>query len=248
MNEATDVSLESDRLEQLLETAPPGQPVVMIEYRNRGFPWWMLGSVLVLVPAAVAAIFLYYHSVVEKYRAEASKAAYLLRTRAMENPSPADQPAADVAKSGPSATNAAELSMQVVGSAVPAPGGAAEAVVKPPADPAMRTQTASQDTEAPSENFTTSLDDQPRRTRPFDFSRARSTLRKSRRTRTKPARIMPAERPGPTTKQNRLNPPWASLTRVERQGEKAIDPSRERAVALSPLKRFLPRRNLPARP
>ena len=39
--EAPDVSLETDRLEQLLEVPAPAQPVVMIEYRNRGVPWWV---------------------------------------------------------------------------------------------------------------------------------------------------------------------------------------------------------------
>ena len=54
MNDATDVSLEADRLEELLEAPVPAQPVVMIEYRNRGVPWWMVGLILALVAVAGA--------------------------------------------------------------------------------------------------------------------------------------------------------------------------------------------------
>ena len=84
MNEATDVSLEADRLEELLEAPVASPPVVMIEYRNRGVPWWLLGPVLVLVPASVGAIFYYQHSVVERYRAKAAKAEYIQKVQAVE--------------------------------------------------------------------------------------------------------------------------------------------------------------------
>jgi hypothetical protein len=84
MNDATDVSLEADRLEELLEAPVATPPVVMIEYRNRGVPWWVLGTILVLVPTVVGAIAYYQYSVVERYRAEAAKAEYIQKVQAVE--------------------------------------------------------------------------------------------------------------------------------------------------------------------
>jgi hypothetical protein len=97
MNDATDVSLESDRLEELLEAPVAAPPVVMIEYRNRGVPWWVLGSILVLAPAVVGAIFYYQHSVVERLRAKAAKAEYIQKMQAVEQ-------AAATKSAAPSAT------------------------------------------------------------------------------------------------------------------------------------------------
>lgn len=78
MNDATDVSLETDRLDHFLEVAAPAQPVVMIQYRNRGVPWWVLVPLLVLGP--LMAILIYHQSVVERYRAQAMEATHLMET------------------------------------------------------------------------------------------------------------------------------------------------------------------------
>jgi hypothetical protein len=59
------VTLETDHLEEVIESAPPGQPVVVIQYRSRGLPWYAVLPLLVLVPlAAVAA----YHRVTSRFR------------------------------------------------------------------------------------------------------------------------------------------------------------------------------------
>ncbi len=94
MNDADrtiDVSLETDRLEQLLEVPPPApaQPVVMIEYRNRGVPWWLVVSLIVLVP--LVAVLCYQQIVVQTYQKQAAQAAY---DRALQaaNDKPADPP------------------------------------------------------------------------------------------------------------------------------------------------------------
>ena len=39
MTEEENVSLETDHLEEVIETSPPSQPVVVIQYRTRGVPW-----------------------------------------------------------------------------------------------------------------------------------------------------------------------------------------------------------------
>ena len=84
----------SDRIEQLLEAPVPPPPVVMIEYRSRGVPWWMLVSFLVIVPIVVTAITYYYQSMLERYRERASKLGYLLQAKAIDNavaPNPAQR-------------------------------------------------------------------------------------------------------------------------------------------------------------
>ncbi len=72
---SADVSLDTDRLEQLLEVPAPAQPVVMIEYRNRGVPWWLLVSLVVLVP--LVAVVAYQQLVVQTFQAQAANARYL---------------------------------------------------------------------------------------------------------------------------------------------------------------------------
>jgi len=63
-----DVSLESDRLEQYLETADPAQPVVVIQYRNRGVSSWLFYTLIVVIP--LGAIWIYHRLVVERYRVQ----------------------------------------------------------------------------------------------------------------------------------------------------------------------------------
>ena len=84
-DEAIDVSLETDRLEQLLEVPAPAQPVVMIEYRNRGVPWW-LRRVLGRARPAGGRRCATSNSVVDRYQAQASNAAYH-RAKGGERPS-----------------------------------------------------------------------------------------------------------------------------------------------------------------
>jgi hypothetical protein len=127
MNDAKEVSLEADRLEELLEAPVASPPVVMIEYRNRGVPWWVLGTVLVLVPTVVGAIFYHLYSVAERERAKAAKAEYLQKVQAVEQ-------AAATKSAAPSATPVSILAeiadpsvLQVAGPAEAggsAPGGA----------------------------------------------------------------------------------------------------------------------------
>lgn len=65
MIEDENVSLETDHLEEVIEVSPPGQPVVVIEYRNRGVPWFVVIALLLGVSLAAAAI---YHRAVMRKR------------------------------------------------------------------------------------------------------------------------------------------------------------------------------------
>jgi hypothetical protein len=60
-----DVNLETDHLEEFIEAPPPGQPVVVIQYRSRGLPWYVVLPLLVLVPLGAVAV---YHRVSSRAR------------------------------------------------------------------------------------------------------------------------------------------------------------------------------------
>ena len=116
----TEVSLDTDRLEQLLEVPAPAQPVVMIEYRNRGVPWWVLVPLVVLRPAGGGHC--YYQSMVFETIPERQAADALPRPEvgdraaAERTPSrvPPVQPVSEDARPGPGSSRA-------LAQAVPAP-------------------------------------------------------------------------------------------------------------------------------
>src|SRR5271166_6414084 len=60
IEENQDFNLETDHLEEVIETPPPAQPVVVIQYRTRGVPWYLVVPALVLVPLGAVA---FYHRV-----------------------------------------------------------------------------------------------------------------------------------------------------------------------------------------
>jgi hypothetical protein len=63
--------LETDHLEQLLETPAPSPPVVVVQYRNRGVPSWIFFPLMLLIP--FGAIWFYHRTVVERYRVQAAQ-------------------------------------------------------------------------------------------------------------------------------------------------------------------------------
>jgi hypothetical protein len=71
MESDSDLTLDSDRLEQLLEAPPPPQPVVVVEYRNRGVPIGIFFPLIVLVP--LGALLVYHRTVIQRDRAEAAQ-------------------------------------------------------------------------------------------------------------------------------------------------------------------------------
>jgi hypothetical protein len=148
MKDANEVSLESDRLEQLLEAPGPAQPVVMVQYRNRGVPWWVLVPLLFLAP--LVAILIYHQQVVERYRAQAAEATHVMeataeaikaRDRVIATPTPSSPGVTQ-----PTAVTAAGAQPRVVAAAnepaTPRPaevaGGAAVSAPGPGAAPVSR--------------------------------------------------------------------------------------------------------------
>jgi hypothetical protein len=53
----SDLDLDADRLEALMETPPAGQPVVVIQYRDRGLPWYAVLPIVLLIPLVAAAVY-----------------------------------------------------------------------------------------------------------------------------------------------------------------------------------------------
>ena len=73
-----DLTLENEQLDQYLEAADPAPPVVVVQYRNRGVPSWVVFPLLVFVP--IGAIWGYHRLVVERYRVQAIEAKRLLES------------------------------------------------------------------------------------------------------------------------------------------------------------------------
>ncbi len=53
----SDLDLDADRLEALMESPSPGQPVVVIQYRDRGLPWYAVLPIVLLIPLVAAAVY-----------------------------------------------------------------------------------------------------------------------------------------------------------------------------------------------
>ena len=65
IEENQELNLETDHLEEVIDSPPPGQPVVVIQYRTRGVPWYLVLPLLVLVPLGAVAV---YHRVSSRAR------------------------------------------------------------------------------------------------------------------------------------------------------------------------------------
>lgn len=65
IEENQNFNLETDHLEEVIESPPPAQPVVVIQYRTRGVPWYLVLPLLVLVPLGAVAV---YHRVSSRVR------------------------------------------------------------------------------------------------------------------------------------------------------------------------------------
>ena len=61
MTSDIDPTLETDQLDQLLETAVQQQPVVVVQYRNRGIPPWIFVAFVIAV--FPVALFVYHRTV-----------------------------------------------------------------------------------------------------------------------------------------------------------------------------------------
>ncbi len=77
-----DPMLETDHLDELLETPAPPQPVVVVQYRNRGVPPWVFFSFAIAV--IPIALYVYHRTVVERYRVQAAEESSLLARQIKE--------------------------------------------------------------------------------------------------------------------------------------------------------------------
>ena len=133
MPSGIDSMLDSDHLEQLLETPVPTPPVVVVEYRNRGIPAWIVVPMVILVP--LIAIVLYHRMVVEKERIQAARERSLVALRieadrALQPLVRDNAPSTAVLPQPSSSSVAAEVEAGAVSGVSPTPTAAATPVVE----------------------------------------------------------------------------------------------------------------------
>ncbi len=63
IEEFDQLDLETEHLQEVIETSPPAQPVVVIQYRTRGVPWYLVLTLLILVALGAVA---FYHRVTSR--------------------------------------------------------------------------------------------------------------------------------------------------------------------------------------
>ncbi len=71
-----DLTLENEKLDQYLDAADPAPPVVVVQYRNRGIPSWVVFPLVALI--TFGALGLYHRFVVERYRVQADESKRVL--------------------------------------------------------------------------------------------------------------------------------------------------------------------------
>ncbi len=86
-----DVSLETDGLENVIESTVPPQSVVVVQYKNRGVPPWLVVPLVFVVP--VCAIMAYHRWVVEPERLRQGKEASQILNDWIASNKVAQQPA-----------------------------------------------------------------------------------------------------------------------------------------------------------
>jgi len=79
MENVTDLSFNNDEVVPGAKPPEAAQPMVVVQYRHRGVPWWLLLLLTVFVP--VCAILIYDALFMGRYRAQAVETAEALRTR-----------------------------------------------------------------------------------------------------------------------------------------------------------------------
>jgi hypothetical protein len=90
MNDEAELNLDTDHLEEVIEAPPASQPVVVIQYRNRGVPWSRVVVLLAMVAFCSAGL---YHRLSSRRRSYDPPPA---RTEGTVAPSPA--PAKDASE------------------------------------------------------------------------------------------------------------------------------------------------------
>jgi hypothetical protein len=78
MENVSDMSLNDDEGQPAIKPPQGPQPMVVVQYRQRGVPWWLLSLLTVLVP--ICTILIYHSLVVGRYRAQTVEAAEAVKT------------------------------------------------------------------------------------------------------------------------------------------------------------------------
>ena len=160
IEENQDLNLETDHLEEVIESPPPAQPVVVIQYRTRGVPWYLVLPLLVLVPLGPVAV---YHRVSSRVRyplVPPPSADQSTRKAAERQAVPAQLseasvsaalqglPSASIVGFGdPLALNSQPIAPGSLPAVLPAPAPAAKADLTKPASPAAATPAATKEGE-----------------------------------------------------------------------------------------------------
>ena len=159
MERDTNRSLEVDWLDNSVEPSPAGAPVVLVQYRSRGVPFWLFVPVLVIVP--LSAILVYHRLVVAKYRRQAEYARQALESDFSVAPavSPAivkDEPAEPLAmnsqplRAGPVPFAPSPVPVSSMTPAVPAVSSATTPLLSPaPSQPVLAAKSVGTDSGNP---------------------------------------------------------------------------------------------------
>ena len=160
IEENQDFNLETDHLEEVIESPPPAQPVVVIQYRTRGVPWYLVLPLLVLVPLGAVAV---YHRVSSRVRyplvpppsadqstrkAAERQAVPGALSEASVSAALQGLPSASIGDWGaPLALNSQPIAPGSLPAVLPAPAPAAKADLTKPASPAAATPAATKEGE-----------------------------------------------------------------------------------------------------
>jgi hypothetical protein len=121
MNSDNDLMLESDQLEELLETPAPSPPVVVVQYRNRGVPSWMIVAIIIV---SLAGLGLYHKLVVERNRVQAARELALILSKREADRAAQPLPARETGASTTVLPNPVPGGGDAGGSSVSIPAGA----------------------------------------------------------------------------------------------------------------------------
>jgi hypothetical protein len=142
MSHNADPTLETDRMDQVLDRPAPSQPVVVIQYRTRMLPLVFVAALVFIVP--ISGILIYHRLVVDRLRAEADETARRALEIVQERTGGESQKAVPTATepAGPLTQNslpasmaqaAPPLSPAAAGPAAPLPAEAPPNAADPPA-------------------------------------------------------------------------------------------------------------------
>jgi len=147
MENVSELSFSNDEEPPAAKPSKASQPMVVVQYRQRGVPWWLLSLLTVFAP--ICAILIYHALVVGRYRAETVESAEAVRTWLKNAPRAESKKAPDAALPLPLALNSQPIATpELAGSQGALPSMASSAtpgLPSPSAAPSSATATAARD-------------------------------------------------------------------------------------------------------